>query len=91
MIFTTVPFVSSPHSLMEKWAFLPLTDTHRHGGYGGCLCDRTLMTEKAQHQSSPVGDHKPLEVVGGGRMWQWDNCHILTDFPEVELTGMKMW
>ena len=35
----TVPFVtiSSPHSPTEKWASLPLTDTHRHGGLCGYL------------------------------------------------------
>ena len=33
-ILPTVPFVkiSLPHSRTEKWYFLPLTDTHRHGG-----------------------------------------------------------
>ena len=37
--FPTVPFVkiSSPHSPTEKWEFLPLTDTHRHGGSCGCM------------------------------------------------------
>ena len=32
--FPTVPFVkiSSPHSPTAKWDFLPLTDTHHHGG-----------------------------------------------------------
>ena len=33
-ILPSIPFVksSSPHSLPEKWEFLPLTDTHHHGG-----------------------------------------------------------
>ena len=33
-LFPTVPCVkiSSPHFPTENWAFLPLTDTHRHGG-----------------------------------------------------------
>ena len=32
--FPTVPFIKigSPHSPTEKWEFLPLADTHRHGG-----------------------------------------------------------
>ena len=37
--FPTIPFVktSAPQSPTEKWEFLPLTDTHRHGGQSGCL------------------------------------------------------
>ena len=33
-IFLSIPFVKigSPHSPTEKWEFLPLCDTHRHGG-----------------------------------------------------------
>ena len=32
--------ISSPtHSQTEKWEFLPLTDTHCHGGWCVCLSD----------------------------------------------------
>ena len=36
--FPPVPFVkiSAPHSPTGKWEFLPLTDTHCHGGWCGC-------------------------------------------------------
>ena len=38
-IFPTVPFVKtiSPHSLTEKWEFLPLTDAPCHGGCSRCV------------------------------------------------------
>mmetsp|Transcript_41392 Transcript_41392/g.69703 ORF Transcript_41392/g.69703 Transcript_41392/m.69703 type:complete len:377 (+) Transcript_41392:90-1220(+) len=50
-IFPPVPFIkmNPPHSPTAKWDFLPLTDTHRHGGQCGCL------RPVPQHRPKPSG------------------------------------
>ena len=63
--FPTIPFVkiSSPHSPTEKWGALPLTDTHRHGGWCGCL----LMGVQVV-QNGPITDDCGSRTPGAYRV-----------------------
>ena len=76
-IFHSAPFVKMrlPHSPTGKWEFLPLTDTHRHGGWWGCLVVLTHYSHKGFFLG---GVHEPLSAC---------THNVDTDKAEHQLTA----
>ena len=80
--FPTIPFVtiSSPHSPTENRESLPLTDTHRHGGWCGCL-----------HEPPAGGGQLPAQKGGPSLLKARAGKHPLTPLhtpPKVLKTGL---
>ena len=66
--FPTVPFTntSSPPSPTEKWGCLPLTDAHRHGGWGGCEADPPPSSTPGVEVPGGCGPPPPPNFRTGG-------------------------